>query len=72
MPGGGGALVSPKTLVSHWAAAEVRRVVQTHKVVRAAGAGQRRQETGGLTLLALPLVIGNQLKHLLLRRQHPL
>lgn len=64
--------VVPQALVAGCAAAELGCVMQTHQTLRAAAAGERRQEAGGLALPALPLVIGHQLKHLLLRAQHPL
>lgn len=62
----------PKTFVGERAVAEVGGVVQADEALRAAGAGEGGQEAGGLTPVALPLVVRHQLKHLLLRGQHPL
>lgn len=48
------------------AVAQILSVIETHQTLRAVGAGQRREETGGLTFIALPLIIRQQLKCLAL------
>lgn len=58
--------LSPQTLVAVRAVAQVGRVVEADEPLGAAGAGQGGEEAGGLALVALALVVGQQLKHLLL------
>lgn len=57
---------APQTLVAQRAVAEVGGVVQADQPLGAAGAGQRRQEARRLALVALALVVREQLEHLLL------
>lgn len=47
----------PQTLVSMWTVTEIFSVMETHQPIRAAGAGQCRQETSRLTLVTLTLII---------------
>lgn len=49
--------LSPKTLIAVWAVAEICCMVETDQSIGAAGAGQRRQETGRLTLVTLSLIV---------------
>lgn len=62
----------PEALVAERAVAEIRRMVETHQPIGTTRAGERRQEAGGLALVALALIVRDQLKNFLLRRQHPL
>lgn len=63
MPGATG--IPEVELVSR-TVAQILGVVETHQPLGTVGAGQSRQEARGLAFVALPLVVGQQLKGLAL------